>query len=382
MKNKRIRIVLVGGGHTHALVLQALRRRAEPQADVTLIATELLAPYSGMLPGFVAGHYSAHDLHIDLPRLCEAAGARAIHGRAIGIDRAARRVILEGGDAAPYDILSINVGITPALADIDGAAEQAIAVKPVSTFAARWQALERRILEDGGARRIAVVGGGAAGVELALAAVYRFRSGALGDGAEIEVTLVTGGGVLESFPSAAAAYARAALAREGVTLIEGRKAAAIGRAHITFEDGGNARADAALLATQATAPEWFRQTDLPLTNDGYIAVRDTLQVLDDDRVFAVGDCATAVDHPRPKAGVFAVRQAPPLIENLRRAVDDEAARSFIPQEHYLALISLGRRRAIACRGSLCAEGAWVWRWKDWIDRRFMRQFETQRSDSG
>lgn len=346
--------------------------RSEPGVRLTLVAKEVQAPYSGMLPGLVAGLYSHAECHIDLRRLAAFAGARLIHGEAEGIDLAAGRVAIRGQPPIGFDLLSLDVGITPDLDGLPGAAEHALPVKPISSFWPRWQALEAAASRPDGPRRIAVVGGGAAGFELALAAVRRL--GAPVAGAPFSVMLVAGRRLLPNLGVLARRHARAALAAAGVEAVEDALAAGILPGAVRLSTGALLPCDAALVTTGAAAPPWLRGTGLPTVSGGFLALRPTLQSLGSDEVFAAGDCATVLAHPRPKAGVFAVRQGPVLAENLRRRARGEAPRPFRPQRRFLMLLSTADGRAIAARGPLSAEGRWVWRWKDRIDRRFMRRF--------
>src|SRR5262249_34205629 len=185
-------LVLVGGGHAHVHVLKRFGMRPEPGVRVTLIARDVETPYSGMLPGYVAGHYGFEECHIDLRRLARFAGARLIHDQAVGLDLTQRHVLCEGHPPIRYDIVSLDIGSTPRLGDIPGAAEHTIPVKPIAQFAERWEALLERAREAGRIR-LAIVGGGAGGVELAMAAQHR-----LSDLLETapEVTLITKGDLL------------------------------------------------------------------------------------------------------------------------------------------------------------------------------------------
>ena len=378
-------IVLVGGGHAHVFVLKAFGMNPQPGVRLTLIAKELAAPYSGMLPGFVAGHYSLEECHIDLVRLAQYAGARIIHGAMCGIDRANKRVLIEGRPPLSYDLLSIDVGITPLLEPIAGAAEHALAVKPVSLFAPKWQELEARALSKDGPRHIAVIGGGAAGVELVLAARHRLRNLASQAGLKPDafaVTLIAGSTVLPRHADRARALAKAALSEAGIDVVEDDLAKAITARSVDLASGRSVAADAVLISTKAAAPAWFSQTDLPRDFAGFLATRSTLQLLDDDDVFAVGDCASVAEFPREKSGVFAVRQGPAVADNLRRRALGEAAKPFVPQQKFLTLVSLGDKRAIASRGSFAAAGGWAWRWKDRIDRTFMDKFNVLPAMSG
>lgn len=370
-------IVLLGGGHAHVFVLEAFGMNPMPGTRLTLVAKELAAPYSGMLPGFVAGHYTRDDCQIDLVRLAKFAGARLIHGSAIGINRAQRRVSIDEHPELCYDLLSIDVGITPFVDDIEGAVEHAISVKPVSVFAPKWQALEARALTREGPRRIVAIGGGAAGVELILAARHKLRGLAPDAGLDpgaFTFALIAGGCLLPSHNTRTRSLARAALAGACVEVIEYDLAAKAGPGRIVLASRREVQADAVLVSTKAAAPAWFAATDLPRDANGFLATRPTLQLTGDDDVFAVGDCATVIEHPRAKSGVFAVRQGPNVAENLRLRAAGKPARPYTPQRQFLSLISLGDKRAIASRGPFAASGAWAWTWKDRIDRAFMNRF--------
>ncbi|MDQ3559326.1 MAG: FAD-dependent oxidoreductase [Pseudomonadota bacterium] len=376
-ESSRKEIVLVGGGHAHVEVVRRFGRRPEPGGRITLVARDPLMIYSGMLPGLVAGHYRPDDCHIDLPALCDACRARFIHAEATGIDRAAKRLLLADGPPLAYGLLSLDVGITPLLDEIEGAAEHALAVKPIGAFLPKWQKLLRDCRSPDGPRKIVAVGGGAAGFELILALKHRLtreaaRAGL--DASRFSFALVTGGGLLEEQNAHVRRAVRRALARHGVEVLENSRAAAIDRRGVRLESGGFVAADAALVSTHATAPHWLAATGLSLDENGFVAIGRTLQTLNDPDVFAAGDCASMVEDPRPKAGVFAVRQGPPLAENLRRRSRNEPPAPYRPQRRWLSLLSTGEKYAIAGRAGVKLEGAWVWRWKDHVDRRWMRRY--------
>jgi selenide,water dikinase len=369
----RTDIVLVGGGHAHVHVLTAFAMRPEPGVRLTLVTRDLETPYSGMLPGVVAGLYTVDEAHIDLVRLAAATGTRLIHAEAVGLDRADKRVVIADRPPIAYDLVSIDVGITPALDAIDGAAAHGIAVKPIGSFLQKFAALLARCRRADGPRRIAVVGGGAGGVELLLS--VRARLLAETQRADLRFVLVTDGDLLEQHNPRVRAAFRRVLAARGVELVEHRRVRALRAGAIELADGSAVAADAVLVTTDAAPPPWFAGTGLALDRGGFIAVGPTLQAENDPDVFAAGDCAALVASPREKAGVFAVRAGPPLAANLRRRARGEATRAWRPQRRHLALISTGERWAVASRGALEAEGAWLWRLKDWIDRRWMRMYQ-------
>jgi selenide,water dikinase len=371
-----IDIVLVGGGHAHVHVLTAFAMRPEPDVRLTLITRELETPYSGMLPGVIAGLYTREQAHIDLVRLATATGTRLIHAEAVGLDRANKRVELAGRPPIAYDVVSIDVGITPALASIAGAAEHGIAVKPIGSFLAKLDTLLARCLQPGGPRRIAVIGGGAGGVELLLSVRSRLLADIDGAaGQDFSFELVTAGRILDGHNDKVKSAFRRALGERGIALHEGRPVRALTAQGVTLEDGSEIAADAVLITTDAAPPPWFGATGLARDDGGFLAVGPTLQSLNDPDVFAAGDCAGLTASPRAKAGVFAVRAGPPLAENLRRRARGESPKRWRPQRRHLALISTGERYAVASRGAFKAEGAWVWTLKDWIDRRWMRMYQ-------
>jgi selenide, water dikinase len=366
-------LVLVGGGHTHVHVLKSFGLKPMPGVRLTLIGRDVETPYSGMIPGFVAGHYTFDECHIDLARLCASTGARLVQDEAIGIDRARRQVLLKDGPAVPYDLLSIDVGSAPNLETIPGARQWATPVKPIAELARHWMDFLGRMKTWLGPLDVAVIGGGAGGVELALAIDHRLREAA--KGAQVQVTLVTKDEILTGQAAAARRRIRAIFQRRGLRLLEKAAIVRIERGAVQLESGKWLHADAVFVVTEASAAHWFAATGLPLDERGFLAVADTLRSTGDERVFAVGDCATVLKHPRPKAGVFAVRQGPPLAENLRRVLSDKAPEPFVPQTRYLSIIGTGDGRAVATRGWWAIEGAWVWRWKDHVDRKWMRLYQ-------
>ena len=371
-------IVLVGGGHSHVVVLKRFGMHPVPGVRLTVICRDTHTPYSGMLPGYIAGHYSYDEVHIDLSQLARFAGARLFRDEALGLDRDAGKVLCRNRPPVPYDFLSINIGSTPQMSGVAGAAEHALPVKPVNGFNERWQLLLERVRRHAGATRIAVVGGGAGGVELTLAMQYRLRKELHAAGRKpdaISFHLLTRDAVI--LPTHNARVRRAferALAERGVVLRCNAEVKQVSATRLRTASGETVDADEIVWVTRAGGAPWLRETGLALDADGFIQVTDTLQTVTDPKVFAAGDVASMVQHPREKAGVFAVRQGPPLAENLRRIVAGIALKPYRPQSTWLALISTGDKYAVASRGALGFQGAWVWRWKDWIDRRFMLKF--------
>ena len=371
-------IVLIGGGHSHVGVLRHFGMHPLPGVRLTLICRDSHTPYSGMLPGYIAGHYSYDDVHIDLSRLARFAGARFLRDEAVGLDRDTGTVRCRNRPPVPYDHASINIGSTPQMDNVTGASEYAVPVKPISGFDERWQVLLARVRKHDSGTRIAVVGGGAGGVELTLAMQYRLRSELRAAGRDpkmLSFHLLTSSPVILPTHNASVRHAfERVLAERGVDLRCNAEVGRVSASRLHIKGGETLEADEIVWVTQAGGAPWLRDTGLALDANGFIQVTDTLQTVTDARVFAVGDIAGMVNHAREKAGVFAVRQGPPLTENLRRAVQGRSLRPYRPQRRWLALVSTGDRYAVASRGVFSCQGSWVWRWKDWIDRRFMRRF--------
>src|SRR5437764_3670787 len=363
-------LVLVGGGHAHVHVLKRFGMRPAPGVRVTLVTRDVETPYSGMLPGYVAGHYSLDECHIDLGRLARFAGARLIRDEAIGLNRADCVLLCDAHPPIRYDVLSIDIGSAPRSDDVPGVAEQAIAVKPIDRFAARWEALLARAREMP-RLRLAVVGGGAGGVELALSAQHRL-AGLKGD--TVEVTLVTREALLPSHNARVHRLFEQILADHRVTVHAGSAVVRVAPGVLLCADGRRVEFYEVLWVTEAGAAPWLADTGLPLTPEGFIAVDDRLRSPGDPKIFAAGDVATMVAYPREKAGVYAVRQGPPLAANLRRALSGRRLRRAVPQKRALALIGTGDEQAVASRGAFAAYGPRLWQLKEWIDRRWMRRY--------
>ncbi|SHH86831.1 selenide, water dikinase SelD [Marivita hallyeonensis] len=359
-------LVLIGGGHTHALVLRKWLMKPLPGARVTLINPGPTAPYSGMLPGFVAGHYTRDQLDIDLVRLATAANARLVIGSATGIDLASGLIHIDTGPPIGFDVAAVDVGITSDMPSLPGFAEHAVPAKPLGPFAARWDAFRN---EDGPAS-VAIIGGGVAGAELSMAMAHALRQ----RNRPATIHVIDASKALSALPAKSAGALRDAMKAQGVVIHENVGITQIDGHDIHLDDGRTITAAFITGAAGARPYPWLAETGLD-THDGFLTVNDRLQT-SDPRLFAVGDCAHMAHDPRPKAGVYAVRQAPVLHNNLIASLSGGPLKRYAPQKDYLKLISLGEKSALGDRFGLTFTGPWVWTWKDRIDRTFMDQFET------
>ena len=363
-------LLLAGAGHAHLHVLKALAERPWPGVEVTLISPYARQIYSGMLPGWMAGHYRLDQCAAALEPLLKAAKVRFVEDSVSGLNAAQRTVQTRQSGEFAYAALSLDSG-----AQVDDSALAAtdaslLAIRPIERFIVGWTRQLERFKQQGEAR-LAVVGGGAAGVELALAARYRLAS-ELGD-SRVRVTLIAGSGLLPGHgPSIVKRVARA-LAQHRIDVVSGYAAGC--PAGLMMSDGSLIEVDCVIAATGVKAAPWLAESALALAPDGFIAVHDGQQSVSHPEVFAAGDVASRIDAPHAKSGVYAVRAGPVLASNLDRALRGQALQSYLPQRRSLYLLATGPKQAIMSWGKISASGGWAWQWKDAIDRRFMKQYD-------
>ena len=357
-------IVLLGAGHAHVEVLRRFAIRPQPGVRLTLIGREPQTPYSGMLPGLIRGDYSHQAAHIDLAPLAAMAGARLILAEATGIDPDNRSITVRGRPEIAFDLLSIDVGGAPVVPAAGG-----IGVKPIGLFLDRLHRLEAELPPGA---RIAVVGGGPGGVELALALAVRFAG-------HFRLLLVSATPEpLALAPATARRAVRQALVEAGVELVSGVTASGVDAGHLLLSDGSFVEVATALWATGVEGPAWLAESGIACDRSGCVRVTPTLRSVSHAHIFAAGDCAAVEGDPRPKAGVWAVRAGAPLADNLRRAANGSALKAWKPQRDGLAILGLGHGRAVGWRNGVAVQGRKVWWLKDRIDRRWMRMYTEMR----
>ena len=359
------RLVLLGGGHAHVQVLESLARMPIPGVDVTLVSPYPRQIYSGMLPGWIAGHYRIEECAIDLVAMSTRAGCRFRQTRATGLDLTERTIACADGGHEAFDWLSIDTGPTTAPDTIEGASSHALAVRPIETFIL---GIERLLTEiaSGAETDIALIGAGAAGVELAFALRHRCP--------DTPISVIGSSPMpLDGLPGRLQRHTQALIRDRNIAWHGRARARAVDASGVTLENGKQIPATHTLLLTGASAPDWPRTAGLATDPGGFIRLDPSLRSASHPFVFAAGDIA-AYATPRPKSGVYAVRAGPPLAANLRRAIAGEALAPWSPQRRALYLISTGNAHALAAWGPLAWWGDWVWRWKDRIDRGFMARF--------
>jgi selenide,water dikinase len=350
-------LLLIGGGHAHAIALRRWGMAPLPGARVTLVNPDPSVLYTGMLPGYVAGHYAWDDLAIDLVKLARFAGARLVLDAVTGLDLVARRASLARRPPIEFDVVSINLGVTSEVGErFNGRATPA---KPMRAFAAAWDAFIAAVRAGEKPPTAAVIGGGVGGVELAMAMAHRLRVEAAG--APVSVTLIENQPrIVPRAGAVARALLTSSLERSGVRTLTGAACEEARSAAFIAEAAG------------ARPAPWLGGTGLTLES-GFIVVDRALRSVSHQHVFAVGDAAAMQGALREKAGVYAVRQGPVLYHNLRAALSGANLRDFRPQGDHLKLVSLGRKSAVAEKWGLALRSPALWAWKDLIDRRFMRR---------
>jgi pyridine nucleotide-disulfide oxidoreductase family protein len=365
------RLLLAGGGQAQMFVLRELARRRPKDVEVVLVTPYDRQIYSGMLPGWVAGHYQLPELTIPLAPLAQAAGVQVLTSRIVGVDLAARTAYTSGG-AIEFDLLSIATGSVLDFDAIPGSGDYALPLRPLENFVTGWQRIYMHVLSARDPIRLTIIGGGAGGTEIALAVMYRLRT--VQDA--VRVQLVTGDvPILPGHGERARTLIRDALLHYGVRLIAAN-ATQLEPDTVVLEDGSTLASDATMLITGPAAESWPGRAGLATDELGFITVNEHLQSVSHPIVFAAGDTASFQHAPRARSGVYAVRAGPPLANNLLASLEGAPLRAYHPQRRALYLISTGAQHAVASWGPWAVGGGWLWQWKDRIDRAYIAQFRT------
>ncbi|WP_305041154.1 FAD-dependent oxidoreductase [Geoalkalibacter sp.] len=361
-------LALIGGGHAHLTTLLKLADFVKRGHRVTLISPSPYHYYSGMGPGLLAGTYEPRDTRFHIRRMAEARGARFVQDRVTAIEAARRTLRLQSGEQISYDVASFNVGSA-----IDGpsGSEEGPWLVPAKPIENLYHAREAIRARRDRPLRLVVVGGGAAGVEIA-GNLWRLAQSC---GARAEIFLIAGGGLLAQLPIRARELARRSLTHRGISVLEDERASALSTGAVQLASGSHLSCDLCFLASGVKPPPLFRQAGLAGPEDDGLLVGDCLQSIADPRIFGGGDCISLIGEQLPRVGVHAVRQNPVLRRNLLAALEERSLHSFRPQKKFLLILNLGDDTGIACRGMFTGSGSGVLHLKHWIDRRFMQRFQ-------
>lgn len=362
-------LVLVGGGHSHALVLRKWAMNPLPGVRITLISPQAMTPYSGMLPGLIAGHYSFAETHIDLVKLSLWAKIRFIQGSVTAIDAETNTLTLENRPAIEFDVVSIDIGSTPNQ-QIEGSAEFTTPVKPISDFYQRWNHILNQVQQNK-IKSLSVVGGGAGSVEVIMAMAFRLKE----HSSSLQYHLVTSSDdILPTYNHSVIKRVKQQFQKYQIDIHTSSRVEKLDQGVIYCKNSDPIFTDEVIWCIQAAGSSWLKQSQLECDDAGFMKVRQTLQSLNYDHIFAAGDIANMIANPRPKAGVYAVRQAEILFDNLRAVLLNQSLGDYKPQDGFLSLLALGEKQATGSKSIFSFSGDWVWRWKNSIDVKFMNQF--------
>jgi len=369
------RLILVGGGHAQLSVLRALANK-KLDVEAVLVTPSVYQIYSGMLPGWIVGNYTMEECRIDLRPLAQAANVRFVLGSVVEVDARRRVVELSDGSTLDYDTLSIDVGSETDTSWLQAVDERLLPIKPLNTFVHRWPSIVTTASQRSD-YHLAVVGGGAAGVELAFAARYAFIS----KGIRAEVALVASeNGLLPGHAESVKKRAKNLLHHHGIRL---HQAQAVGVAEgLQLATGERLQADCVIATTGARPAAWLENSGLSRDEQGYILVDSQQRSVSHANVFAAGDVCVREDVHLPRSGVHAVLAGPILANNLLSNLTGSPLQHYRPRKKSLYLLATGSQYAIASWGWFSAQGHWVWRWKNWIDQRFMHKNRLAREEGG
>ncbi len=348
-------LLLAGAGHVHLGVLRLWASGQRPRGRIALICPGPHVWYSGMLPGLLAGRYRVEQCRIPLPPLCAAAGIEWLPAAVAALVADTRTLRLTSGESLQGRWLSLNPGALPRTLGQAGTGMELLPVKPFPSFIARWQAWRQQ------PEPLAILGGGAAGVELALALARQVPS----------LSLFCATALLAGHPPALRTRALRHLQAAGVRVHEHCPVERVGGDMLLAAGRPVWQGHRLILASGASPLPWLRESGLACDERGFVAIAATLQSVSHPQLFASGDCASLADTPHN--GVHAVRQGPVLARNLAAALSGEPLAAYRPQRRALALLADGQGGALLSWGELTAEGALLGRWKDFIDRCFMRR---------
>lgn len=373
-----VNLVFIGGGHSNTIALNLWKQNRNKKVKITLISDVKYASYSGMLPAYLAGYYSWDATHINLEKLTAKKSAEFIIDSVINIDPDRKTISCKSGKLVKFDLLAIDIGSTPQKSEIQGANMYSIPAKPVNYLLTQWQNLVDNYSRNNQKELIInIIGGGAGGVELALNMEHKL-SNICSQGNFIINLIHRGNQILSSHNNWVRDKLKDILEERGINLYLNEVVKIIKSDKIILSSGKEIKSNYTFLVTQSSAPLWLQNNPIATDKNGFILVKDTLQTLNYDYIFATGDIATMINYPRPKAGVFAVRQGKPLSENLQLFLSHKPLKSYSPPRNYLNIIGTGNRSAIASWGYIAWESPLLWHLKNYLDRRFMRKFDSKR----
>jgi len=362
-------LVFVGGGHAHLTALAHLGSYVGRGHRATLISPSGYHYYSGMGPGMLSGFYDPGQVRFNIHRMVRERGGQFIEASVTEVDPEARKLYVDNGAQISYDIASFNIGSAVPAGELVARDERVFTVKPVfNLYKAR-----NLILSHGakGIIRVLVAGGGPAGTEIAANAWKLLHE----NGATPAITLIAGNRILHGAPARVRRLAIASLAAKRIAVLEGVKVHSLENGSATLADSRSVPFDFAFVAVGVRPLALFRESGIPVGEDGGMLVNEYLQCIAYPQLFGGGDCISMAGHTMAKVGVHAVRQNPVLKHNLGAALDGSEMKRFIPNPNFMLIMNMGDGKGILWKKSLVLSGRLVFLLKNFIDKRFMKRFQ-------
>ncbi len=368
------RLLLVGAGHAHLEILRRLGSSAHPPVHPILVSETKRQLYSGMVPGYLYGAYREAEVTAELAPLVARAGGETVRAQARGLDPKRRRVVLAGGRELEYDRVSFNVGSRIAGEDVPGVREHAALIKPIERAVEVRRRIEELAGRAAGTAHAVVVGAGAAGIEVACALATALDR----RGVERRVVVVEAGpDILAGYSRRFRDAARKVLAGRRIELSTRSRVAAVRADEVELADGSRVASELTVWLAGAAAPPLFQGSGLALDARGFLLVDRWLRAPAAPEVFGAGDCATLIERPEtPKAGVYAVKQAPVLWRSLMASLGASGKRpGYEPQQGFLSILNTADGKALLRYEGVVSHSRWAWWLKDRIDRRFLARYQ-------
>lgn len=362
-------LVLAGAGHAHMVTMANIHMFCELGYRVTVIGPSDYHYYSGMGPGMLGGGYEPDDIRFAVKQTIEEQGGVFLRDSVTGVDPVARELRLESGGTVSYDVLSFNTGSHINLPILGGNTDRVYTVKPIERLYQARKEIET--LSRKQSVTVAVIGGGPAGTEVAGNVSELLRKSSY----RSKIVLFAGRALLARFPEAVKNSSRNLLEKSGVLIKEGEHLRSIQDNCLHFDSGIEEQADFIILATGVHPSSFFREAGLRTGPAGGLLVNCKLQCSEYPEIFGGGDCICFEDQPLDKVGVYAVRENPVLFHNLLAFLQGKPLQNFDPGGDYLLIFNLGNGLGVLRKKWFQISGKLAFRVKDWIDRKFIRDFK-------
>lgn len=364
-----LRLVLVGGGHAHLHVLQEMKKRNIEGLQVILISEFPYQYYSGMAANFIEGIYQEEEIRFNLRELCRKHKIEFIEGRVTGVNGDLKKIILSDGTEVPFSILSMDTGSKMAGSSLVGVETHGVMIKPLVNLHKIRKACEEN---THGESRLVIVGAGAAGVEIALA--VQSHKEKLKQ--KVTLTLVEfGDSILRGYQERLKKQVMDLLVSKNIKVMFNTKVTEIDKEYLKTTTGERIEYDDLIWAGGGAADSFYKESGILVDEKGFMLVNSYLQSLSHPFIFGAGDCITFSNYDYvTKVGVYAIREAPLLVENITRYSQGKPLQVYTPQRTYLSILSLGHKVGILQYGKIVVKGKNFWKIKDYIDQSFMRRY--------